>query len=143
MGSEMCIRDSPDEPPAGSISPTRHRSYELDAKSIASEKEKDWSILMAMIDAETSVGRYRSIQSGQKRLLSKAEHEKLNDTEDWKLQGQLETKKGIPATTARQEGLSAMTFGTFDEVQAFYQLEEPPSPPVSYTHLTLPTILLV
>ena len=121
-------KPSPDEPPAGSISPTRHRSYELDAKSIANEKEKDWSILMAMIDAETNVGRYRSIQSGQKRLLSKPEHEKLNDIEDWKLQGQLETKKGIPATTARQEGLSAMTFGTFDEVQAFYQLEEPPSP---------------
>ena len=62
-------KPSPDEPPAGSISPTRHRSYELDAKSIANEKEKDWSILLAMIDAETSVGRYRSIQSGQKLSL--------------------------------------------------------------------------
>ena len=121
-------KPSPNEPPAGSISPTRHRSYELDAKSIAIEKEKDWSILMAMIDAETSIGRYRSIQSGQKRLLSKPEHEKLGDTDDWKLQGNLDTKKGIQAATARQEGLSTMTFGTFDEVQAFYQLEEPPSP---------------
>ncbi len=121
-------KPSPDEPPAGSISPARHRSYELDAKSIGSEKEKDWSILMAMIDAETRVGRYRNNQSGQKRLLSKPEHEELADTDDWKLQGQLDTKKGIPATTARQEGLSTMTFGTFDEVQAFYQLNEPPSP---------------
>ena len=121
-------KPSPDEPPAGSISPLRHRSYELNAKSIAIEKEKDWSILMAMIDAETKVGRYRSNQSGQKRLLSKPEHEKLSDTDDWKLQGQLDTLKGIPATTAQQVGLSTMTFGTFDEVQAFYQLEEPPSP---------------
>lgn len=121
-------KPSPDEPPAGSISPLRHRSYELDAKTIGSEKEKDWSILMAMIDAETSVGRYISNQSGQKRLLSKPEHEKLSDTDDWKLHGQLNTKNGIPAATARQEGLATMTFGTFEEVQAFYQLEEPPSP---------------
>jgi len=49
-------KPSPNEPPSGSISPARHRSYELDAKSIAIEKEKDWSILMAMIDAQTSVG---------------------------------------------------------------------------------------
>ena len=122
------LAPEPGEPPAGSISPMRHRSYELDAKSIAIEKEKDWSILMAMIDAETSVGRYRSTESGQTRLLSKTEHEKLNDSDDWKLQGPLDTKKGISAATARQEGLSTMTFGSFDEVQAFYQLEEPPSP---------------
>ncbi len=121
-------RPTPDDPPAGSISPLRHRSYELDAKSIGSAKEKDWSILMAMIDAETNVGRYRSIESGQKRLLSKREHKTLADADDWKLQGQLETQKGIPAPIARQEELSAMTFATFDEVQAFYQLAEPPVP---------------
>ena len=121
-------RPDPDEPPAGSISPLRHRSYELDAKSIGSDKEKDWSILIAMIDAETSVGRYRSVQSGQKRLLSKREHESLTDADDWKLQGQLDTQKGIPAAIAHQEKLSTMTFGTFDEVQAFYQLAEPPVP---------------
>ncbi len=119
---------SPDEPPTGSISPLRRRSYELDARSIGIEKETDWSMLLAMIDAETKVGRYRSIQSGQIRLLSESEHEKLDDADDWKLQGILDTQQGIPAVTAQQTGLSAMTFDSSDQVQTFYQLQDPPSP---------------
>ena len=118
--------EEPGDPPVGSIHPSRHRSYEQDARAIAGAKEKDWSILMAMIDAETTVARYRSAQSGQTRLLSETEFEDLADKQQWKLQGLLDTQTGISAAAATQNDIATLTFDSFDEVTAYYQLADEP-----------------
>ena len=119
--------EAPGDPPVGSIHPSRHRSYEQDARSIASAKEKDWSILMAMIDAETVVARYSSAESGQTRLLCETEHAELVDKQQWRMQGPLDTKTGISAVMATQNDIAAQKFDSFDEVKAYYQLAEEPT----------------
>lgn len=116
-----------DAPPEGSIDPARGQSYQTDARFIANEKEKDWSIVLAMIDAQTTVGHYRSNQTGQSRLLSELEHGQLNDAQQWKRQGVVDTKNGIPAAICRQYGISALSFGSIESVQGFYQLDQPPT----------------
>lgn len=120
--------ENPGDPPEGSIPPSRQKSFQIDAEEIAKSTGGDWSMLLAMIDASTEVVRFRNTGNGQVRLLSNRERDARQDADDFQPLGPLETRSPITSMTARQSGLSSMTFDTFEQVRAFYQLEEDPVP---------------
>ncbi|MDB4766760.1 hypothetical protein OAG71_03630, partial [bacterium] len=62
-GFEPAPEPGADRP--NSVGSSYRASYLNDAKSIAAEKKRDWSMLAAMIDPEIEVGRYRNDDTGE------------------------------------------------------------------------------
>ena len=113
-------------------------------KQLATTAEKDWSIMMAMLDPGLVVTQYKDTKaSGHIRLMTEDEALGLGDElERWEPQDVLSVSSGLNSKTAERFELTRYIAEDMEQLQAFYQLSELPQP-VSYTHLTLPTILLV
>ncbi len=90
------------------------------------DKQGDWSLMMAMLDPNLPVSRYRHIQTGQLRLLSAAELANLESPDDWNELGPVDTENGLTAEAAEQALVARTIANDAEQVFAFYQLEEVP-----------------
>jgi membrane-bound ClpP family serine protease len=109
-----------------SVSSNHRSSYLSDAKSIAAEKERDWSVLAAMIDAEIEIARYRNPATGDARLLSVQEWESLEDSQQWELSGLVDTTAGIKANPLKQLAIASNVIQNPSDIESIFQLSAPP-----------------
>ncbi|MDB2685993.1 hypothetical protein N9Y42_02175 [Mariniblastus sp.] len=97
-------------------------------KLLAKAAEKDWSVMMAMLDPGLVVTQYRDTEgSGQVRLMTEKEELELgDDLKRWKPQEVLSVSSGLNSKTAERFGLTKYIAEDMDQLQGFYQLSDPP-----------------
>ena len=97
-------------------------------KQLATTAEKDWSVMMAMLDPGLVVTQYKDTEaSGQIRLMTKDEAMDLGDElVRWKPQDELNVSSGLNSRTAERFKLTRYIAEDMEQLQAFYQLSEPP-----------------
>ncbi|MCH2181057.1 MAG: hypothetical protein MK108_03545 [Mariniblastus sp.] len=100
--------------------------YMAMADQLAVEQEKEGAVVMAMIDPNLDVLRFRQVQTGRVSLMTPDQHAALPRPEDWSLLGPLDVLDGIPATQAEQLGIARWVAGDFDQLKTYYQLVEDP-----------------
>lgn len=96
-------------------------------KGLARDQQRDWSLMMGMLDPELNVERYRHSRTGQLRLMSVEELRELNDKDDWEKLGAIDTEGGITATQGEQLMIVRSVANDLAELQAFYQLSDSPA----------------
>ena len=96
-------------------------------KALARDKQKDWSLMMAMIDPNSEVIRFRNMTSGQVRLLSLEEQQALDRPDDWAALGDLGLSEGLKAPLAEQLYVARTVVEDFEQVKSFYQLDSYPT----------------
>ena len=94
-------------------------------RRIAEAKQRDWSIMMAMLDPTLRVSRYRNRDSGQVRLLSNEEWSESANPDQWQELGQVDTASGMTAAVASQLYVARAIMNDSDQIKTFYQLESP------------------
>lgn len=107
--------DEVEDPDWDDVKPTVRR--------IAEDRQRDWSILMAMLDPGVGVSRYRNRDSGQVRLLSNEEWSESANPDQWQELGLVDTGSGISAESASQMYLARAIINNPDQLQTFYQLD--------------------
>ena len=97
-------------------------------KQLATTAEKDWSIMMAMLDPGLVVTQYKDTEaSGQVRLMTEDEAFALGDElKRWEPQDVLSVSSGLNSKTAERFGLTRYIAEDMEQLQAFYQLNESP-----------------
>ena len=98
-------------------------------KQLAVTAQKDWSIMMAMLDPGLTVTQYRDKEgSGQVRFMTQDEASELgDDLKRWQVQEVVSVSNGLSSKTAERFGLTRYIAQDMSQVQAFYQLSEPPT----------------
>lgn len=123
-GFESAAAPGGDRP--NSVSSAYRTSYRNDAKAIAAEKERDWSMFAAMIDAEIEVARYRNPDTGETRLLCAEEWQSLDDAAQWKLAGLIDTTEGLKADRLKHLAIASNVIANQSELKTIYQLSDAP-----------------
>ena len=118
--------ENPGDPRPNSVAAPHRSSYVTDAKSVAGQKGRDWSMFAAMIDAEIEIARYRNPETGEARLLSVQEWESLDDTAQWKLAAPLTTANGIKADQLKLLGIASNVIESPADIDSIFQLTEKP-----------------
>ena len=97
-------------------------------EQLAVSAEKDWSIMMAMLDPGLDVTQYKDVEaSGQVRLMTQDEALGLgDDLKRWEPQQVLSVSSGLSSKTAERFGLTRYIAEDMEQLQAFYQLRELP-----------------
>ena len=95
-------------------------------QDVAETKNRDWSLFVSMLNPTTPVFRYRQKETGQIRLLSRVEHETLDDKDEWLPLGELNLENGIDGETAEQYFIARYLVDDFDQLKTFYQLKDDP-----------------
>lgn len=96
-------------------------------QGLAEKKQTDWSMMMAIVDPQLSVSRFRHRESGQIRLLCNEELESLRDLEKWAPMGPVSVDSGVSAETAEQLFLARTIAEDMGQIQTFYQLDGVPT----------------
>ena len=110
-------------------SPAELESFEITARSVARQKERDWSLLMAVINPNMVVKKYRSIEANSFRVMGKAEYDELPELEaaKWFPMEKVDIRDGVDAELAEQLEISQVTVApSLDVVKAQFQLVAPP-----------------
>ena len=96
-------------------------------KDLAATAEKDWSVIMTMLDPGLVVNQYKEADTGQVRFMTEDEFLDLgDDRKRWDKRDELSVPSGLNSNTARRFGLTQYIADDMSQVQAFYQLSEPP-----------------
>jgi membrane-bound serine protease (ClpP class) len=95
-------------------------------KSLAEERNRDWSLMAALVDPELVVHRY-TLPNGAERYFCAEELAEQENADDWQQGSEIDTRGGITGGTAEQLGLARYLAENFDEVKALYHLEDEPA----------------
>jgi len=97
-------------------------------KDLAAAAEKEWSVMMAMLNPLLKVNRYRDTKgSGQVRLMTEDEWLALgDDAKHWDMQEVLTVSNGLNSKTADRFGLIQYVAEDMEELQTRYHLSDPP-----------------
>ncbi|MEQ8787316.1 MAG: NfeD family protein [Pirellulaceae bacterium] len=103
-------------------------------KALAEERNRDWSLMAALVDPELVVHRY-TLPNGAERYFCKEELAEQENSGDWRQGGEIDTRGGVSGQLAEQLGLARYLAGDFEEVRALYHLEgEPETIEPSWAH---------
>ena len=97
---------------------------QIPIKQIAETKQRGWSLMMAMVDPELTVRRYRHQEMNVTRLFSEEEHSEQEDADRWLVEGEMPTANGLRGQMAHEAGLALALAENFADFASFYQLEE-------------------
>ncbi len=95
-------------------------------KTLAEELQKDWSVMMQMVEPNLTVWKYAHKESGQFRLLSNEEFEASSDIELWAPVTQIGGPNGIDAGTAKSSRLARLVADDMGQIQQLFQLDQAP-----------------
>ncbi len=109
-----------------SFSPSDLDSLRPLVKSIAKERQSDWSMMMQMLDPSLVVTRYRNKVSGQIRLLCNDELEASEGLDQWAPLGPIGGVTGLDAETGWENFLVRKIADDMGQIQTFYQLDQSP-----------------
>ena len=110
-------------------SPADLESYEITIRSVAKQKDRDWSTLMGIANPKMALKKYRNINSNAIRLMGTAEFDELPDMEaaKWISIEKVDIKKGIDAEMAKDVGIGQeQVAASMDVVKSRYQFEAEP-----------------
>lgn len=110
--------------------PERLKTVQRFIKSIAEQKEKDWSVMMAVVNPRMAIRQYRSKESGAKRLMGQGELDELpaDEAAKWVAGDKFDLSKGISIDQARDAGIASDTeAASRDVVFSMYPLKSPPN----------------
>ena len=94
---------------------------------LADAAEKDWSVMMTMLDPGLVVTQYREKDTGQVRWMTEDEVLALgDDLKRWQPQEVLSVSNGLNSNTAERFKLARFIAEDMSQVQGLYQLSEPP-----------------
>lgn len=94
-------------------------------QALAEERNRDWSLMAALVDPEVVVYRYTST-GGAVRYFSTDELAEQANPENWQQGGEIDTHGGITGRTADELGLARYLAEDFEELRALYHLEGEP-----------------
>jgi membrane-bound serine protease (ClpP class) len=97
---------------------------QIPIKQIAETKQRGWSLMMAMVDPELTVRRYRHQEMNVTRLFSEEEHSEQEDADRWVVEGEVPTANGLRGEMAQEAGLALALAENFADFASAYQLEE-------------------
>lgn len=109
--------------------PAELESFEITIRSVAKQKDRDWSTLMGIANPKMSLKKYRNINSNAVRLMGIAEFEELPDLEaaKWIAVAKVDIAKGIDAEMATEIGVGQEKVAvSMDVVKSRYQFEAEP-----------------
>ncbi len=92
-------------------------------RDLAEEKKRDWSLMAAMVDPSLKIFKYRN-KASQIRLLSKVEHESLDDKDQWLPTTELSLEEGLDAQTAADCYVATYIVDDFEQLKSFYQITD-------------------
>ena len=121
-GFEPAAEPGADRP--NSVGSSYRTSYRNDAKSIAAEKKRDWSLFAAMIDPEIEVNRYSNSATGDVRLLSSEEWESTEDAAQWKLLGTVDTLDGLKSEQLKKLSIASNILENQSDIKTIFQLND-------------------
>jgi membrane-bound serine protease (ClpP class) len=122
MGPDATI-GGPVDPP---LTPQQIEQLSVSLKELAKDKKRDWSVYVAMIDPKLQVVTWRHRTTGEIRLLSRAQHELLDDTDQWLELRKIETSEGIKADLAEQLSIASHLVSDFEQVKSIFRLSADP-----------------
>jgi membrane-bound serine protease (ClpP class) len=96
-------------------------------KTLASDKERSWSLMAALIDPQVKVFRYTHQGRDEVRFLSQAEAGSLPDAAKWQAGSEVETRQGLKGRVAEELRLARYLAGNYDELKQLYHLEHEPA----------------
>ena len=123
FGPQGMLGKADDQPPT----PEQVEAIESAIKPIARQKDADRSLMMAMVNPNMVVNRYRSVKTGKERILGRAEHKEQTDAKDWVRVAPVEVSEGIDANLAESLDIARTVASSEDVIKAYYQLESSPS----------------
>lgn len=128
MAPDAVLGGFEDEAGDGFLDREQLEQLQPSVERLAEVADKDWSIMMAMLDPGLVVTRYKDTKrSGKIRLMTDQEAMSLGDKlGDWKPQDVLSVSSGLKAATAERFGLTRLVAEDMGQVQTFYQLDESP-----------------
>lgn len=105
---------------------SENERYDLKAplRTLAQRRNRDWSLMLGLVDSETPVYRYTRDGGGQVRYLTDEEWESLETREQYTRGAALDLAKGISGSEAIEFGLAKNTVSGFDELKRLYNVEE-------------------
>ena len=113
------------EPPT----PAELESFEITIRSVANQKDRDWSMMMGIVNPKMALRKYRNINSKAQRLLGKAEFDELPEMEaaNWIAAEKFDIVNGIDAQLAKDIGVGQEKVAvSMDVVTSLYQFESEP-----------------
>ena len=109
-------------------------------RKLAEQRNRDWSLMAALVDPEIVVYRYTSA-GGATRYFSEDELAEQQNPENWRQGRQIDTRGGSTGQTAEEVGLARYLAEDFDEVRALYHLEgEPVTIKPNWAHSFIETL---
>ena len=109
--------------------PEELESFEITIRSVARQKDRDWSTAMAIVNPKMAVKKYRNIKNNSIRLMGKAEFDELPqmDAAKWIATEKVNISEGIDAELAKKIGVAQdQVAASMDVVQARYSFESKP-----------------
>jgi membrane-bound ClpP family serine protease len=94
-------------------------------QEVARGRQRDWSLLVALVDPQLEVYRYRQEGTGIARYLCEAEWQQLPDPGAWKREALLDLRGGISGRQAEEYGVLRGTAESFDVVMRRFNLQDP------------------
>ncbi len=122
FGPRGVLGQTEDDPPT----PDQLETMERTIKSVASQKDSDRSLMMALVNPNMVISRYRSAKTGKERILGRAEHEELVDARDWVRVAPVEVAAGIDSAQAESLDIARTVASSPEVIDAYYQLETAP-----------------
>ena len=110
-------------PGARRIGAKQLTDIQVPVKQIAETKQRSWSLMMAMIDPELNVRRYRHQELNLTRYFSEQERAEQEDADRWQVEGDLSTANGLRGQVALEAGLAVALAEDFADFASYYQLE--------------------
>ncbi|QDU26452.1 hypothetical protein ETAA8_15300 [Anatilimnocola aggregata] len=93
-------------------------------QQIAAQRQRNWSLPLAMIDSTTEVWPYQRVGLAETLYLSPAEWSTLPDKEDWQRGASaLRLTRGLDTKTAVETGLATHVVQNQEEFKSLYHLE--------------------
>ncbi len=106
--------------------PTELESFEITIRSVARQKDRDWSVLMGIVNPNMAIKKYRNINSNAQRLMGKAEFDELPAMEaaKWIAAEKIEIAAGIDSQLAKEIGVGKEAIAvSMDVVKSRYRFE--------------------
>lgn len=112
------------------LSPEQLEKFESFIRPIARQKEKDYSVMMAVVNPNMALRRYRNVDSGAPRLLGQGEYDELGAEEaaKWIAGERFDLSAGFTAKQARDVGIAKDTeAASMEVVRSLYSIQGTPS----------------
>jgi hypothetical protein len=93
-------------------------------QEIARARQRDWSPLVALIDPQLELYRYRREGTNVERYLCEEEYQQVDDPAAWKREDKIDMRAGITGAQAKACGFLRGNADTFESVVRQFNLQE-------------------